>query len=178
MDLTTEACGVRYEEAKTEVQVREVQSVSIPLANPPPDFVGLIFSRANYGRMYLGVGGDPIVYIWCLNWWPWAIAHRLNPFVTYYVWFPHGINLTWANSVASAALLMLPVIWLANSVASFNVLSLLAPALSAWVGFLPARYLTQDMFASFIGGYMFGFSSYEIGQMHGAMTFDLSPVFL
>ena len=32
-DLMTEACGVRYEEAKTEVQVREVQSVPIPMAN-------------------------------------------------------------------------------------------------------------------------------------------------
>jgi hypothetical protein len=33
VDLMTEACGVRYEEAKTEVQIREVQSVPIPMAN-------------------------------------------------------------------------------------------------------------------------------------------------
>jgi hypothetical protein len=33
VDLMTEACGVRYEEAKTDVQIREVQSVPIPMAN-------------------------------------------------------------------------------------------------------------------------------------------------
>jgi hypothetical protein len=33
VDLMTEACGVRYQEAMTEVQIREVQSVPIPMAN-------------------------------------------------------------------------------------------------------------------------------------------------
>jgi hypothetical protein len=33
VDLMTEACGVRYEEAKTDIQVREVQSVPIPMAS-------------------------------------------------------------------------------------------------------------------------------------------------
>ena len=33
VDLMTEACGVRYEEAKAEVQIREVQCVPIPMAN-------------------------------------------------------------------------------------------------------------------------------------------------
>jgi len=33
VDLMTEACGVRYEEAKADVQLREVQGVTIPMAN-------------------------------------------------------------------------------------------------------------------------------------------------
>ena len=33
VDLMTEACGVRYEEAKADVQIREVQGVPIPMAN-------------------------------------------------------------------------------------------------------------------------------------------------
>jgi hypothetical protein len=33
VDLMTEACGIRYEEAKTDIQTREVQSVPIPMAN-------------------------------------------------------------------------------------------------------------------------------------------------
>lgn len=33
VNLMTEACGVHYEEAKTEVQIREVQCVPIPMAN-------------------------------------------------------------------------------------------------------------------------------------------------
>jgi hypothetical protein len=130
-------------------------------------------SLQDYSRVYLGWPGDPIFYIWCLNWWPWAIAHGLNPFVSYYVWYPHGFNMTWCNSVCNAALLMAPLTWLTNSVVSFNVLSLLAPALSAWTGFLLARYLTRDAFSAFIGGYLFGFSSYELGHMLGHLNLDL-----
>ena len=68
---------------------------------------------------------------------------------------------------------MWPLTWLANPVVSFNVLTLLAPALSAWTAFLLARYLTRDRFASFIGGYLFGFSSYELGQLLGHLHMDL-----
>ena len=53
----------------------------------------------DYGRMYFGYGLDPIQFIWFLNWWPWAVAHGLNPFISYYVWYPHGFNLTWATSM-------------------------------------------------------------------------------
>lgn len=139
----------------------------------------LILSLIYYGttgnlrRMYLGWGSDPISYIWFLNWWPWAIAHGLNPFISYYVWYPHGFNLTWAGSTPSAALLMWPVTFLANAVVSYNVLSLLAPALAAWAGFLLAQYLTQDTASSLIGGYLFGFSSYELGQMMAHLVLGL-----
>ena len=127
----------------------------------------------DYGRMYFGWGLDPVQFIWFLNWWPWAIAHGLNPFISYYVWYPHGFNLTWATSVPVAALLMWPLTWLGNAVVSYNVLSLVAPALSAWTAFLLARYLTRDTPASFIGGYLFGFSSYELGEMLGHLNLNL-----
>ena len=127
----------------------------------------------DYGHMYFGHGLDPIGFIWFLNWWPWAIAHGLNPFISYYVWYPHGFNMTWATSVPVAALRMWPVTWLGSAVVSYNVLSLVAPALSAWTGFLLARYLTRDTTASFIGGYLFGFSSYELGEIIAHLNLDL-----
>jgi hypothetical protein len=127
----------------------------------------------DYGRMYFGHGLDQIGFIWFLNWWPWAIAHGLNPFISYYVWYPQGFNLTWATSMPVAALLMWPLTWLASPVVSYNVLSLLAPALSAWTGFLLARYLTRDTPASFIGGYLFGFSSYELGEITAHLNLNL-----
>ena len=135
----------------------------------------------NYSHRYLGIGNDPHIFIWCLNWWPWAITLGLKPFVSHYIWYPRGYNLTWATSVPAAALLIWPLTWLANPVVSFNVLSLLAPALSAWTAFLLARYLTRDTFASLIGGYLFGFSSYELGQLLGHLHMNLIvvvPLFL
>src|SRR5215472_2259256 len=127
----------------------------------------------DYGHMYLGYKLDPITFIWFLNWWPWAIAHGLNPFISYYVWYPHGFNMTWATSIPAAALLMWPLTWLGGAVVSYNVLSLAAPALAAWTGFLLARYLTRNAPASFIGGYLFGFSSYELGEMLGHLNLNL-----
>ena len=127
----------------------------------------------NYSHRYLGIGNDPHIFIWCLNWWPWAITHGLKPFVSHYIWYPRGYNLTWATSVPAAALLMWPLTSLANPVVSFNVLTLLAPVLSAWTAFLLARYLTRDTLASLIGGYLFGFSSYELGQLLGHLHMDL-----
>jgi hypothetical protein len=125
--------------------------------------------------MYVG-GGDAPIFIWCLNWWPWAITHGLNPFITYHVWYPHGFNMTWVTSMPCAALLASPITLLADAVVSFNVLSLLAPALSAWTAFLLAQYVTRDTSSSFIAGYLFGFSSYELGEMLGHLHLNMTFV--
>jgi hypothetical protein len=132
-------------------------------------------ATGNYRQMYVGSGDAPI-FIWCLNWWPWAITHGLNPFITYYVWYPHGFNMTWVTSMPCAALLASPITLLADAVVSFNVLSLLAPALFAWGGFLLAQYLTRDTSASLIAGYLFGFSSYELGEMLGHLHLNMTFV--
>jgi hypothetical protein len=38
--------------------------------------------------------------------------------------------------------------------------------------YLLGRYLTRDTLASLIGGYLFGFSSYELGEMPGHLNLD------
>src|SRR6266446_9234017 len=128
----------------------------------------------DYRRIYLGVGSDPSAYIWFLNWWPWAITHGVNPFVSHYVWYPEGFNMTWTGSMPIGALATWPVTWLSNAVVSYNILSLPAPALSAWTGFLLARYLTNNTLAALIGGYLYGFSSYELGRMLGHLNLSLA----
>lgn len=128
----------------------------------------------NWTNWYFGYASDPTAYVWFLDWWPFAIAHHLNPFITHYVWFPRGDNLTWHAAVPSAALLSLPVTLLGGPVVSFNLLSVLAPALSAWTAFLLARYLTRDWAAALVGGYLFGFSSYEFSQILGHLNLDLT----
>jgi hypothetical protein len=127
----------------------------------------IYFGLGDLSHSYLGTGTDPYAYIWFLNWWPWALAHGVNPFVSHYVWYPHGVNMTWTGSMPTAALLLWPVTWASSAAVSYNVLCLIAPALSAWTAFLLIRYLTGNGFASLIGGYLFGFSSYELGQMLG-----------
>ncbi|MBB5374318.1 glycosyltransferase family protein [Acidocella aromatica] len=145
-----------------------------------PLFIYAIFSLIFFGRTgslthwYLGVGRDPLSVIWFLHWWPFAISHGLNPFISNYVWFPHGDNMTWRTSVPFAALLSFPITVLGGAVLSYNLLSLMAPVLSAWTAFLLVRYLTRDWAAALVGGYLFGFSSYESGQLQGHLNLDLT----
>jgi hypothetical protein len=116
---------------------------------------------------YLGTEMDPITFIWFIHWWSFAIAHGLNPSISHFVWAPQGDNLTWRTAVPMAALATLPVTLLGGPVLSFNLLGLLAPALSAGSAFLLARYLTRDWAAALLGGFFFGFSSYENGHVLG-----------
>jgi len=44
---------------------------------------------------------------------------------------------------------------------------LLAPALSAWTAFLLCLYVTRSPWPAITGGYLFGFSTYELGQLLG-----------
>src|SRR4029453_19200919 len=46
----------------------------------------------------------------------------------------------------------------------YNLLALAAPALAAFTAFLLCRELTRNWYASVAGGYLFGFSSYMLGQ--------------
>jgi hypothetical protein len=119
------------------------------------------------GSTYSGIGSDPQVFIWNFAWWPHAILHGLSPVVAHAVWAPEGINLAWTTAVPGLALLFAPLTLAAGPVASYNVAAVLMPALSAWTAFLLCRYLTRRIWPSLVGGYLFGFSSYMLGQQTG-----------
>jgi hypothetical protein len=119
------------------------------------------------GRQYIGVFDDPQIPIWSFAWWPHAIAHGLNPFVTHAVWAPHGVNLAWVNSMPPLALLFAPLTWAFGPVVSYNIAAVLLPAFAAWTAFLLCRHLTDRLWPSIVGGYLFGFSSYMLGHMAG-----------
>lgn len=134
------------------------------------------FDRSrDWSQNFFGVqGGDAIPFVWFLNWWPFALSHHLNPFISYYVWYPAGYNLTWTNAVPLAALLGWPLTSIAGPVFTYNSWAMIAPALSAWTAFMLLRYLTLDWLAALVGGYLFGFSSYELGQLLGHPSLDLT----
>ena len=54
--------------------------------------------------------------------------------------------------------------------------AILLPALAAWTAFLLCRHLTGSFWPSFAGGYLFGFSSYMLGQELGHL--HMTAVFL
>ncbi|HWB22131.1 MAG TPA: hypothetical protein VG652_04530 [Gaiellaceae bacterium] len=127
------------------------------------------------GRQYIGQVDDPQIPIWSFAWWPHAILHGENPFYTHAVWAPDGLNLTWTNANAGPAILFAPLTWAVGPVASYNVAALLAPAVSAWAAFLLCRHLTNAIWPSLVGGYIFGFSSYVLGHIAGEL--QLTAIF-
>lgn len=120
--------------------------------------------------------GDSAAYMWGLSWWPHAIAHGLNPFVTHYLWSPTGVNVAQAAMIPTAAIAMAPVTALAGSFVSYNILSIASPVLSALTAYLLCRRLVHRELPAVAGGYLFGFSSYEFVQLTGHL--NLTLVFL
>jgi hypothetical protein len=118
-------------------------------------------------------GADPAAYMWALSWWPHAIAHGLNPFVTHYQWSPTGVNVVQGAMIPTAALVMAPVTALAGPVVSYNVLSLGSVTLSALTAYLLCRRLVRRELPAIVGGYLFGFSSYNFGQLTGHLNLTL-----
>jgi hypothetical protein len=112
----------------------------------------------------LGFYSDPYLYIWFLEWWPWSIMHHLNPFYTNLVWQPGGLNLAWTTTIPLLAFVTLPATLLCGPVLSYNLLVLAAPILAALAAYCLCLWLTQSPAASLFGGYVFGFSTYEMTE--------------
>jgi hypothetical protein len=133
-------------------------------------FSVLLFGRAaapHFTTIYIGRGIDQAFFIWCLVWWPYAIAHHLNPFVTRLIFAPAGFNLTWSTSIPLLSLLALPLTASIGPITTFNLLCVLCPALTAWTAFMLCHSLTERLGPSLFGGYIFGFSSYMLAQLFG-----------
>ena len=125
---------------------------------------GYIAHGASLTRTLYGEGSDPLQFVWFFSWWPWTLAHHINPLFTTLVWQPAGLNLTWTTSVPLLALLGLPFTLLAGPVTAVNLLSLAAPVLAAWAAYFLCLYVSRVPAAAVLGGYLFGFSSYELAH--------------
>jgi hypothetical protein len=120
--------------------------------------------------------GDTGLFIWALQWWPHAISNGIDPFWTSVIWNPLETNLAATTSVPALSLALWPVTEAFGAVVTYNVASLVSPVLAAWFAYRLCRYVTGAWLPSLIGGYVYGFSSYEFGQMLGHL--HLVPIFL
>jgi hypothetical protein len=125
---------------------------------------------------FLGWGQDPASHAWFLAWWPHAIGAGHDPFVSKVVWAPVGYNLAGSTGIPGPSLLLWPVTALFGPVVSYNLLSLAAPVLSAWAAFVLCRRVTGAWWPSLVGGYLYGFSPYEFGQLSGHPNLALVAV--
>jgi hypothetical protein len=121
----------------------------------------------DWSKAYHGLGFDPTIQMWAMIWWPYAIAHRLNPFTTPVIWAPMGYNLACTTSIPGPSIIISPVTMVFGPVVAYNLLCVACPAAAAFSAFLLCRYICQSFWPALLGGYMFGFSQYVLSQTGG-----------
>lgn len=118
--------------------------------------------------------GDPTQYMWSMWWWPHAILHGLNPFVTHAIWVPDAYNLGSVTSTPLPSLMFAPVTALLGPVqgpvVDYNICNLIAPVLSGWLTYRLCFYLSRAPGPAIVGGWLFGFSTYGLSQLQGHMN--------
>jgi dolichyl-phosphate beta-glucosyltransferase len=112
--------------------------------------------------------GDPALFLWFFQWPATALAHGHNPFFSTALFHPGGINLLAQTSVEGISLPLVPVTWIWGPVASLNVASTLAPALTAFFAFVVIRRWAPWTPAAFIGGLLYGFSPFVLSSLEFA----------
>ncbi|MEA2634854.1 MAG: hypothetical protein QOH92_1621 [Chloroflexota bacterium] len=128
-----------------------------------------LFSSAwgNPTSRIIGVGADPLQFIWFFTWPAYALTHGQNPFITRAIDYPSGVNLMWNSSALLIGLVSWPVRALFGPILNFNLVETLAPALSAWTAFLWIRRKVSHPVAAALGAALFGFSPGMLGQLLG-----------
>jgi hypothetical protein len=103
---------------------------------------------------------DTNLYVWSFEWMNHALQNHLDPLFTDYVWAPAGVHLAWVTTLPGPSLLFQPITERFGALFSVNVLMLLAPALAGWATYLLCVRLTHRFWASVVGGFAFGFSTF------------------
>lgn len=113
---------------------------------------------------------------WFLAWPRFALTHLHNPFYSNWIEYPHGVNLAANTSMQFLGVLFAPVVALAGPVSAYNLSLRLAFAASATSAFFVLRRWTPWEPAAYIGGLLYGFSPYMVGEGLGHAFLMFAPI--
>jgi hypothetical protein len=116
------------------------------------------------GRIPQCTCADAGLNAWFLAVTAHAVAHGHSLFFTTALNAPDGVNLTYNTQMPLLGLVAAPLTLTAGSVSSLNLLMWLAFPVSATSMFLVLRRWTLWAPAAFVGGLLYGFSPYMVGQ--------------
>lgn len=125
---------------------------------------------------HFGGTADAEQAMWFLSWTPFAVAHHSNPLTSTYLNYPSGINVMWNTAMPALGLLLWPVTAIWGSTVTFNVITTVAMALSAFFGFLAIRRYVGGGLAPALGGLLFGFSPAVVTQDFSHANVAISAV--
>ncbi|HUZ09594.1 MAG TPA: hypothetical protein VMU76_05435 [Acidimicrobiales bacterium] len=119
--------------------------------------------------------GDQAQQVWFLAWTPFALLHGHTPFLTNYIDFPRGANMAGNTLMSFLGLLGAPLAQAFGPVSALNLWLWLAFPLSATACFVLLRRWVQWTPAAFVGGLVYGFSPYMVGQGVGHLNLLFVP---
>jgi hypothetical protein len=118
---------------------------------------------------------DYILLEWLIAWYPAAIKGGHSLLVTNYLDAPGGVNLMWNTSMPFLSLVASPLSALVGPVHTFTILLTGALGLSSVAMYLLLTRWVHWWPACWIGGLLYGFSSYSVAE---ASTGQLHLVFM
>lgn len=120
----------------------------------------LLFSRAWRDPFHsvIGLGGDPDLFGWFLEWTAFAVTHHHNPLLTTYLNYPSGVNMMWNTTMTLPGMVLSPATLTAGPVFAYNVLITASPVISAFAAMLAFRRFVDSAAAATVGGLVYGFS--------------------
>jgi hypothetical protein len=130
----------------------------------------------NISTHLFGVDTDYAQSVWFLAWVPHALGSGLNPFFSQAIFAPTGVNLVENTSSPLLGLIAAPIADLVSPIVRANALMLLAMPLSATAGFIVLAKWKVWSPAAAIGGLMYGFSPYMVGQALGHVELLFLPL--
>lgn len=114
------------------------------------------------GDPHLIRAGDLSLDTWLLAWTPHALLTGQSIFATNYINFPAGVSIAQQTSMPLLGLLTAPLTLLVSPVSSMSLLLWLSPTLSAGAMFWVLRRFVRRDFSAFVGGLLYGFSTYMV----------------
>ena len=130
------------------------------------------FDSLGPGHMSGQGSSDAIEGVWWLAWAAFAVSHGLNVFSASWFNYPFGQNFgDQATSMLLLGVVLLPITKLFGPIVAWNIAVRLALAASAMSMFLVLRRWCTWWPAAFVGGLLYGFSSYIIWYARGVYLF-------
>lgn len=108
---------------------------------------------------------DAPTYVWFLAWVPYAIGHGWSPYSSGWLNAPFGANLAYPGPPLPWMVLMWPVTAALGAVRSYDILIVLGIVSNAVAAWWACRYWLGAGIGAVLGGAMFGFSPYVLGQL-------------
>jgi hypothetical protein len=123
-----------------------------------------------------GQGADYVLSAWFIGWVPHAIGHGLNPFFTNSMFVPTGVNLAQNTESPLLGLFGAPLTEAFSPLVTTNVLMVLAMPVSATAAFVVLQKWKVWLPGAALGGLVYGFSAYMVGQGASHLVFTFVPI--